>query len=403
MAANNENTNNYFGIILVLVRGRKLIIISTAIAAFLSVALSILSIILPPEKSFLPNKYTSSAIMIINDQDKNPMSDLFSSSELGNLASLAGMAGTSRNYGAFAEYLTSTNTIIDAVIQKFNLIERYDVDDPVMTNTRNIVKDTLLSEYDSVTGIFEVSFTDIDPELSMRIVNHIVELLDLQFLAIGGNRNLIKKQQLEEKLAEVNYEMNRIENEIEIFQTKYGVISIESLASEQISIIAEVRSELLLKEMAIETYSSMTKVEDPQMRRLKAEKDYLRNLLDELNKGVLSSETGLPGNDYFPKIALEYSHLERDLMIQVEIYKLLIQQYELTKLELTGSDPVFQVFESAQIPDTKSGPSRGIFCIVVTFSIFMLSIFLSFLIEYIHKVKNNPSQMGELKNAWENK
>ena len=109
----------------VLLRRKWMIMGVTAFACIAVVIVCILSLKLPPEKSFLPNKYTPKAQMLINNNNTggSSISSMLNSSGLGSLASLAGVnvgSGGSSN-SALASYLVNSNTIQDAVIEKFDL------------------------------------------------------------------------------------------------------------------------------------------------------------------------------------------------------------------------------------------------------------------------------------------
>lgn len=384
----------------VLFRRKRLIIWTTVLSAAGVLLFSLVTLLLPPETSYLPNVYTPKAVMLINNDTAGGIGSALSSSGLGDLAALAGVSASGQSYGTLAVYLAGIDSYLDAIIARFDLVARYEIDKYEKADTRKKLKELLTPVFDDETGILTISFEDIDPVFATEVVNYAVELLDKRFATIGGNRNQTRKTQLEEKLADVSLEMRRLEEDIQAFQTKYGVISVESLATEQIATIAQVRSQLIMKEMEIKTYSSLARVEDPQIRRLRTERDNLLKLLTELEEGYSEYESILPSTRDLPKIALEYAHLKRDLLIQETIYKLLIQQYEATKLALAGEEPVFQILEVAQVPDKKSGPSRGMLCVVVTMAGFFLSVLLAFVREAVGNIKKDPEQMKKLRSAW---
>jgi uncharacterized protein involved in exopolysaccharide biosynthesis len=51
----------------------------------------------------------------------------------------------------------------------------------------------------------------------------------------------------------------------------------------------------------------------------------------------------------------------------------------------------------AEVPDKKSGPSRGLLCIIVTFAAGFFSIFLAFVLNAIETIKKDPDAMAKLK------
>ena len=240
-----------------------------------------------------------------------------------------------------------------------------------------------------------LSFSDRDPDFASDLVNYAIELLEQRFTTIGGNRNVTKRDQLESKLEDVRAQMTQIENEIKDFQSKHGVVTIESVASEQISTEAQVRSELIMKEVELKTYGDVSKVQDPADMRKVAERDNLAKLLDALDKGFTQNSITLPTQRQLPALALQFSHLQRDLDIQEKVFELLTQQYELVKLQISGMDPILQVLDLAEAPDKKSGPSRGLICIIAAFAAFFLSSLFAFVIESVKNIKSGPRDNGK--------
>jgi uncharacterized protein involved in exopolysaccharide biosynthesis len=122
-------------------------------------------------------------------------------------------------------------------------------------------------------------------------------------------------------------------------------------------------------------------------------------LLEELEKGFSEYENVLPSQRELPRLAIEFSHLQRDILIQEKIFELLTQQYELTKLQIAGADPIIQVLETAEKPDKKSGPSRAMICALATLAGFLLSILIAFMTASIKKIKDDPEVIDKLKAA----
>lgn len=77
----------------VLWKRKKMIITIVVSAMVFIVAYSIISLMLPSEKSFLPNEYTPRSLMLINDAKSSggALASMISSSGMGGLTSLAGI------------------------------------------------------------------------------------------------------------------------------------------------------------------------------------------------------------------------------------------------------------------------------------------------------------------------
>ncbi|MFP4364121.1 MAG: GumC family protein [Spirochaetia bacterium] len=381
----------------VLWKYKKVIIGITVIAAIAVVVFSIVTLLLPPEINPLPNMYTGRALIHINEQSGGGLSSMLSSSGLGNLASLAGVSAGGSSYGMLAERLLKSRSILDTIAEEFDLTERYEVTEHVRTNTREAMLGNLSIENDAEIGTIDISYSDWDPEVAQEITNRFVELLDQRFATIGINQSMQRKELLEQKLAEIQAELAELEAELREFQTRYGVLTVESLAMEQVTMLARLRSQLIMKEMEINTYSDFARIEDPVLRRLRAERDNLRQLITEMESGYNVYDSNMPSQEELPDIALEFGRLERDLMVKEQVFTMLTGEYEMVKLAVEGAEPIFQVLEMAEAPDKKSGPSRGIICIAVTFGTFFFAIILAFILNAVKNIKNDPERMRKLK------
>src|SRR5574344_2322743 len=112
----------------VLLKHKKLIFVTTAVAMVAVLIYCVISLTLPAEKSPLPNKYTPKALMLINDSSSSSssISSMLSSSGLSSLAGIAGVSsGTS--YSSLAVYIAGTNTFLDAIVDNFDLVTRYKI------------------------------------------------------------------------------------------------------------------------------------------------------------------------------------------------------------------------------------------------------------------------------------
>ncbi len=313
----------------VLLHHKKMIMTITAVAAVFSIVFSIITIVLPPEKSPLPNKFTPKAEMLINDSSSSGagLASMISSSGLGSL--LGGSLGGGSSNSALAEYLIQSDSILDDIINKFNLIEKFEIKKSPITNSRKTLKKLLKAEYNMDNQIFTISMEDIDPVFACDVINYAVGLLEQKFTDLGIDTNLTKKNNLEENIT-----------------------------------------------------SCLKEIEDLQAHI----------------KGIESTVSNVFGSSV-QSIALDATRLKLELEAQEQIYKQLKTQYELTKIEIESNTPVFQILEKAQVPDQKSGPSRGKLCIIITFAAGFMSVFIAFLLNAIENLKNDKEAMDKLRNA----
>lgn len=95
-------------------------------------------------------------------------------------------------------------------------------------------------------------------------------------------------------------------------------------------------------------------------------------------------------------VSIEIARIQMELNAQQKVYEQLKTQYELLKVKMQSEQPVFQILERPEVPDMKSGPSRGKLCIIITFAAFFISVFMAFALNAWHNIKNDPEARKKL-------
>jgi uncharacterized protein involved in exopolysaccharide biosynthesis len=308
---------------------RKVMILVITFTAMIGVVVfSVVSLVLPTEISPLPNTYTPSALMIINNTTSsgNAMAAALGATGLGGLAGFAGVS-TGPTFSELAIYLVGTNTLLDAVVDEFNLINRYKIEKSPRAESRKALKKQLIAAYDEKSGVFTISFTDMDPVFAQTVVNFCVLFLEKRFAEIGVDKNKLEKENLELNIANTYKEIQNLEQEFH--RLEYAVVSGGRFGS-------------------------------------------------------------------IPAMTLEQNRITMELQTQRQVYTQLKVQYELLKVTMASETPVFQILEMAEVPDQKSGPSRGLLCIIVTFAAGFFSVFLAFVLNAIANIRKDPEAMAKL-------
>lgn len=201
----------------VLLKHKWMIILTTLAAAVGVVLFSVISLMLPPEKSYLPNSYEPKATMLILDSgsSNSSLSSMLNSSGLGGLAGLAGIsAGGGSSNSALAIYLTTSDSFLDSIVDNFNLIEKWEIEKSPRANSRSALKEMIGVKYDSSTGVFTVSCKSTDPEFACDIVDFIVTNLEAKFLELGLDKNILEKKILEDNIELTKDKIISLQNEI---------------------------------------------------------------------------------------------------------------------------------------------------------------------------------------------
>ena len=246
---------------------RKVMIIVITLIAMIGVVLfSVISIVLDPEVSPLPNKYTSTSLMLID----NKSSGGGLSSMMGGMGGLASLAGVnlpvSASFSDLAVFLFTTNTMLDAIVDEFDLIARYEIEESPKANSRKALKKVLSASYDERSGVLSISFTDIDPVFAKTVVDFCTAFLERRFEDLGLDKNKIEYENLDINLANTFNEIELLEEQtrrleqsvafgtgrLPAITTDLNRISMELGAKRQIYTQLKVQYELLKVSMASE-------------------------------------------------------------------------------------------------------------------------------------------------------
>lgn len=332
MKENNKDEIDLLEIFTILWQRRIMIIIITVLGAVISVMISIISLVLPSEKSFLPNTYTSQAFLLVDD--KSLSGGGFSpGGDIGNMGGLAAIAGIGLSgkatYPQLAIFLVKSNPMIDAVVDEFDLIKKYEIKKSPKFSSRKKVRSKLQVKVDEKTsGVVTISFTDKDAIFAKNVVNFCVLYLEKQFQTLGLDKSNIEKENLEINIASSYKDIQQLE-------------------------------------------------EDNRM----------------LEHSVASNHP----SGRIPAITSEMNRISLELSTKRQVYIQLKVRLEMLNVSMASEKKILQILEMAEIPDKKSGPSRGKLCIIVTFVSGVFAVFLAFVQNTFSTIKRDPEAMAKLR------
>ena len=335
---------------------RWLIVSVTATGTTLVLTYLILSLVLPEERNPLPDVYRAEALLLVPRSANAPAVDSEWSGALTSSA-LSGLLPGQVNNMRLAVILLNGNTIVDEVAERFKLAERYRDVRRGAVRQRFLAKATFdpnLSE-----RLLRIAYRSSDAEFARAVVDLLVELLEKRFADLGIDRSERRRELIESRRSKVEGQIEQYAKDIKDFQQRHGVLNVDDLAREYVRRMADLNTRLLLQEVEIQTYVGVAPDNDPALQVLQAERDNLRQLIEEMESGYQAYGGQLPAQDELPELAQEFARLRREQAVQVELFRLLSREYELAKLEADGQEPVFQVLEAAEVPDLRDGPQRG--------------------------------------------
>jgi tyrosine-protein kinase Etk/Wzc len=368
----------------VLARHRWLIIGVTFGATAIAVCFNLVSMRLPPDRSPLPDTYRAHSVLLIQQTGGNDLAATLMSA----LGAEQGAINASSGFdtGSLVLLVLRSRSILDQLIAEFDLTRRYRITRNTRARSREALLKNLSFEYARSAGAITIMFDDVDPVMARDVVNRIVALADQWF---SQNRGYAKKQQMEllaQKISDVKAEIGRLENSLKDLQKRYGVLTAQDLGSSQAAAIADLRSQLILKEIEIRNYATFSIVNDPHLQQLNDERQNILDMIDQTQKAIPGTQASASATLSLPDVAQQFAALTLELDIQRRIYNTLSPQYEAAKL-MTESAPVYQVLETAEAPDLKSGPQRSRIVLIVAVLAAVASAALSLLASAVRQLR----------------
>ena len=277
--SNKSETISTMDFLYIFIRRRRLIFFSTLIVALAAYSYGMLSLRMSSDNpwNLLPNIYRPEAKVLLQD-DNEPLNALAAVNP-----AVSFVVGAGRNSSAaLAQELLTGRTLIDQIVEEFNLIDYYGIKENPRTNARKEFLEALSFELDEESAVLSVFYEDKDPVFATIILNRVIEYLELRFRALTMETVLLKKQFLEDRLQAVRVDLDQAQDRLIEFQREYGIIDLSSQSNESVKIVAEYKREILSNEVKLQGLLEYLPSSDPAIVRLKNEIKILKQLIEEM-------------------------------------------------------------------------------------------------------------------------
>jgi tyrosine-protein kinase Etk/Wzc len=285
--------------------------------------------------------------------------------QLGALSGLAGGLGAKTPDELYVALLKS-DTVQRALIDRFNLKKRYDVE--TYESLRKVLPTYIRVSSDKKSGMITVEVDDEVPQFAADLANaHAGEITKvLGGLAVSEAQS--RRVFFERQLNETKERLVKAEMGLRAVQEKSGVIVLDKQAEALIGGAATLRALIAEREVQMKVLRTGATDQNPEVIRLNSE---LRALRDELVRmessqgGTAGSAVDLPVGK-IPEAAIDYVRARRELKLQETLLESMVRQYEIAKLDEAKEGPVLQQVDVALPPDRKSKPARAVIILAAT-------------------------------------
>lgn len=335
---------------------------------FLFINLLIVAIVSVVTVLLLPNKYKATATIMIPPDTQSAFGGLTSllsgKSTLSSMGSkLFGVTGTSED--VLLGILNSRTALTD-VINKFNLIDYYEISENNIDKTIKAFRKDLSADPNEY-GMIEISVINKDPKVAAAISNYFVELIDSMNIVLNIKRAKDNRIFIEQRYLKNLQDLRIAEDSLYQFQRKYGIVSVPDQLEGTFKAAAEIETQLTRKEIEAFFLKQQYGESSPQYTLAQQEVNLLKKKVQELkNSPDLTNKSNiLYAFKDMPNIAISYLRIFREVEIQQAILEFVMPMYEQAKVEEQKSVPTVMVIDNAVPPQLKDSPKRSIIVIGV--------------------------------------
>jgi len=285
--------------------------------------------------------------------------------------------------------MLKSRIMADDIIREFKLMEHYEKQ--LMQDAR-VALENATRIVVSKEKVIRITVEDKDPQLAADIANFYVSNLDRLNQTLSVSKARENRKFIEQRLAETQGALVKVENALKEFQTQNRTVAIEAQSKSMIEAAATIQAQIMAQEVQLQVMGSYLSPGNPDVARVQSSINELRKQLQIMESGK-GGKDRLPGDRLRPAItsvpalALEYGRLARDLKVQETLYALLVSEYEQAKLTEARDTPTVQVLDPAVPAERKSRPRISFNLLIAGVLSLLLGFFWAFIKEALDQRK----------------
>jgi len=367
--------------LIVLFKWKKLIIVNCFVVGILAAALSLM----------IPKWYRSRTTILPPSGDSP---DVNLSSLLTDMPFASfGFEGSSASTNLYIAILKS-RTVMEAIVKKFNLMERYKkktLEETVKALRKHVAIDTDDEDFIFVLAEAQTKWLSSKKkdrkiqELAMNMADSFIDELEKVHIQLKVEKARDTRLFIEKRYLQNLEDLSRAEETLKTFQEKNGLVSLPEQTITTIQAASELKAQIMATEIemdvmkkyvgenhadVIKTKNQLTELRN-KYSEFRSRKDPASNVLKQTDS---TNDVFIPLDDV-PEMGLEYARLFREVMLQEKLLEFLLPQYEEAKIKEAKDTPMIQILDRAALPEKKARPKRALMVIFWGFITFILSCF----------------------------
>lgn len=315
----------------------------------------------------IPKRYNSTTRLMPPDSQSGMgmalMTALAGRSGASGLGSLAGDLLGIRTSGDLFIGILKSRTMEGRLVNQFHLESVYGVSG-VDKACRKLEERTDISS-DRLSGIITLTVRDHDAKRAAAMGQAYIDGLNSLVASLSTSSARRERVFLENRLQEVNQNLETAEKNFSQFASKNTAIDIPEEGKAVVSAAATLEGQLIAAQSELEGLKQIYTENNVRVRSVDARVSELRQQLRKMggqsetsDQGSETSQPLFPSIRKLPLLGVTYADLYRQAKVQEAVFEALTQEYELAKVEEAREIPIVKILDPPNIPDRKAFPPR---------------------------------------------
>ena len=307
---------------------------------------------------------------------------------LGALGGIAGAAAGLKNPADQYVAFLKSNSIENALIDRFKLLERYDQE------FKQDARKTLESKVKisaGKDGIIKVEVDDEDPQFAADLANaHVDELRKLMGrLAVTEAQQ--RRQFFEKQLEQTKNKLTQAE--LALRETGVNAAVLKANPASAVAAVAALQAQVTAQEVRVGAMRGYLAETAPEFKQALTELANLRNQLAKQSQQDKGQGTAQG----------DYVSAYREFKYQETLFELFAKQFEVAKADEAREGATIQVVDVAQPPERKSKPKKALVAILstlVTGFVLLLYVFIRQSLRNSAQDEETATKLQALRQSW---
>jgi len=248
-----------------------------------------------------------------------------------------------------------TEKVEDRLINRFDLRRAYGA--ALMTRARTKLEHRSDISEDKKSGMILISVKDYNPRRAADLANAYADELDALLMDVNVVAATRERKFYEEQLKQAKAQLDDAVSELARFASNNTVIEPDDQEKAMMEAAAALQSQLVAAQAQLRSVQQVYTDNNRVVAMARGTVDEVNKELQKLVKEGADPNGKNPSEDLYPSIRKlplvggAYADLYRRMKIREAVYELLVQQYEMNKLQEIHDLPSVQVMDPAVSPE----------------------------------------------------